>query len=241
MAMTTCKECKAQISTTAESCPHCGAKRRKTSGCAMVAAAFFGLVFVLAIARGCAGDTTPQISNSPSTASHPPTASAKVSTDPASVLTEAKQTVDEIQTRYENNAKQLKKYYVTTDQVKESASDTIRLAAVAGLYKNSKQRDERELSKRAYSLAQNVIQQQRLLYASAMEQVLVKNGMDVNVSAIGKDNDELRLKYALMSKPLVYKFQNEMDLQNQAKQMGFNKIIYTDGYNETWRVDLNSK
>jgi len=30
MAMTKCKECGAQISTTAESCPHCGAKQKKT-------------------------------------------------------------------------------------------------------------------------------------------------------------------------------------------------------------------
>jgi hypothetical protein len=206
----------------------------------VVAAAFFGLIFVLVIAKGCSGDTTPSTSNS-HPAENPPATSTKAITDPATVFAEAKQAVDEIQTRYENNAKQLKKYYATVDQVKESTTDAIKLAAVVGLYKNSKQQNERDLSRRADALAKNVIQQQRLLYASAMEQVFVKSGMDVSVSAIGKEKDQLRLKYALMSKPLVYKLQNEMDLQNQAKQMGFNKIIYTDGYDETWRVDLNSK
>ena len=40
------------------------------------------------------------------------------------------------------------------------------------------------------------------------------------------------------SYPLVYKFQNEMKINDQARVFGFKKIIYTDGYDETWTVDL---
>ena len=58
MAMTTCKECKAQISTTADSCPQCGAKRKKTSGCAIIVAGFFGLIAFSALARSCAGNSS---------------------------------------------------------------------------------------------------------------------------------------------------------------------------------------
>ncbi|MFN5703885.1 MAG: hypothetical protein ACK46K_08790 [Gammaproteobacteria bacterium] len=53
MAMTNCKECNAQISTTAASCPQCGASPRKTSGCAVIIAVFLGLAFFSAIMRGC--------------------------------------------------------------------------------------------------------------------------------------------------------------------------------------------
>jgi hypothetical protein len=41
-----------------------------------------------------------------------------------------------------------------------------------------------------------------------------------------------------MSKPLVYKFQNEMKLDDQARALDFNKIIYTDSYDSTWTEDL---
>ncbi len=62
--------------------------------------------------------------------------------------------------------------------------------------------------------------------------------MDVKVSASGLKKDQLRLKYVLMSQPLVYKFQNEMKISDQAAVFGFKKVIYTDGYDETWTVDL---
>lgn len=43
MTMVICKECKAQISTLAVACLHCGATRRKTPNYAFIAAAFVGL------------------------------------------------------------------------------------------------------------------------------------------------------------------------------------------------------
>ncbi|APP86436.1 hypothetical protein BI317_22170 [Xanthomonas hortorum pv. gardneri] len=62
--------------------------------------------------------------------------------------------------------------------------------------------------------------------------------MDVKVTASGAKKDQLRLRYVLMSQPLVYKFQNEMKINDQARVFGFKKIIYSDGYDETWTVDL---
>ncbi|HWS79009.1 MAG TPA: hypothetical protein VN205_11625 [Thermomonas sp.] len=46
MAMVICNECKACISTSANSCIHCGARKKKTSGYAIAAAAFIGLTLV---------------------------------------------------------------------------------------------------------------------------------------------------------------------------------------------------
>jgi hypothetical protein len=44
--MVICNECKACISTTAKSCIHCGARKAKASGYAIVAGAFIGLTLV---------------------------------------------------------------------------------------------------------------------------------------------------------------------------------------------------
>ena len=239
MAMTTCRECKAQISTTAEACPQCGAKPKKTSGCAMIVAAFFGLLFLSAIIRGCSDDssTTTAVTTPSSNAVQPaPVVPAKP--DPAALLAQSKTTVDEIESRLKENAEKLKKYYGTADQVKEATTDLIKLAVVKGLYEDSKAKEEKSLSGRADSLIAKVSQQQRALYASTAEEIFVKNGMDVKVTASGAKKDQLRLKYVLMSQPLVYKFQNEMKINDQARVFGFKKIIYTDGYDETWTVDL---
>lgn len=46
MTMVICKECKAQISTLAVACLHCGATKRKTPNYAVVAVAFVGLTLL---------------------------------------------------------------------------------------------------------------------------------------------------------------------------------------------------
>lgn len=51
MAMVTCAECGGQLSTDAEMCPHCGAKKKKaTSFFTWVVAWFFGIAFVVSLA-----------------------------------------------------------------------------------------------------------------------------------------------------------------------------------------------
>ena len=52
MAMTKCSECSGSLSSKAASCPHCGAKPRRTSGCAWFALcvfAFIGFIFFLGV------------------------------------------------------------------------------------------------------------------------------------------------------------------------------------------------
>ena len=239
MAMTICRECKAQISTTAEACPQCGAKRKKTSGCAMIVAVFFGLLVFSAIIRGCSDDSsTTTAATTPSNSAVQPTTPAPAKPDPAALLAQSKTTVDEVESRLKENAEKLKKYYGTADQVKEATANLIKLAVVKGLYEDSKVKEEKNLSSRADLLIAKVSQQQRMLYASTAEEIFVRNGMDVKVTASGAKKDQLRLKYVLMSQPLVYKFQNEMKINDQARVFGFKKIIYSDGYDETWTVDL---
>lgn len=46
MTMVICKECKAQISSLAVACLHCGATKRKTPNYAVVAVAFIGLTLL---------------------------------------------------------------------------------------------------------------------------------------------------------------------------------------------------
>lgn len=58
MAMTKCKECQTEISTTADACPKCGAKQVRTSGCAKVVLWFFVIIFALAVIGQCSSPST---------------------------------------------------------------------------------------------------------------------------------------------------------------------------------------
>jgi hypothetical protein len=82
MAMTKCKECGAQISTKAETCPQCGAKPKKTSGCAIVVLGFILLIVFADIAGQCSGpDTRSSSASSTSVASKPSTPPAAPTVD----------------------------------------------------------------------------------------------------------------------------------------------------------------
>ncbi len=67
MALVKCKECSAQISTKADSCPHCGAKVRKGIGCG-------GLVLIGFVVVIFMGIIAPSSSSSSSSSSSRPTA-----------------------------------------------------------------------------------------------------------------------------------------------------------------------
>lgn len=84
MALTTCKECKAQISTTADACPQCGAKQVKTSGCAKVVLIFLGFLVLVSIVGRCGrnASTSDASSSSPSTGTAPIAAPSPAASPP---------------------------------------------------------------------------------------------------------------------------------------------------------------
>jgi len=69
-----------------------------------------------------------------------------------------------------------------------------------------------------------------------LEDEFLKKGMDVHFDWPKKDT--LRMKYVLMSRPMVYKIQNETDFMANLARLGVKRVIFTDGFNETWTFDL---
>lgn len=251
MSMTKCKECGTAISTKADACPKCGARQIHTSGCAKIA---LGLIlftaFVAAVGQCSEGskDSAPPADHKTSN-THPHLAKSSSTTKTkgtvislSTKMANDSQTLDDIEDRIKDNKEFLKKYYATPDRLKQSVADAVNLALVESSYINAKDAKQKSLYKRASSLAGLVEPQTRELYASSLSQIFIKSGMDVDVSAIGHKKELLRIKYALMSKPLVYKFQNEIKIEDQARPIGFKKIIYTNGFEsslgETWTENL---
>jgi len=148
--------------------------------------------------------------------------------------------VDGVRDHINQSRDRLKHYYATADEVQQAAGELTDLTAVAV---NHAQGDgkERVLAQKARALIPSLAQQTRLLYASALEERYVKNGFDIAVRVNGT---ELLLTYALMSKPLVYKLQNESSLTGQAANYGFTRIVYTNGFESslgmTWTQTLSA-
>ncbi len=245
MALIQCKECNKDISNTAKICPSCGApvekKPKQVSKLTIALVSSIGVLFVYSAINGSTEANKPNVSPHETTTTSNTTSQPTTTT--ASQLSEYAFKLDEAQKRMVSNTDALKKYYATAHQVKQATEDSLLLASIRMAYSGEhRTQEELALKTKAEKLAPKVIEQGRELYASMLQETFVKKGMDIDIEAKGKSNKTLRIKYVLMSQPLIYKFQNDMKLDEQAKQYGFTKIIYTNGFDgelgNTWSLDL---
>ncbi len=136
----------------------------------------------------------------------------------------------------------LKKDYATADDVMIFLHYVTILEIIENRYKNGSSDSEKRLQATAAALLPKAQQALREVYASSVEDNLIKAGMNARVRAEGKGKETLRITYALMSHPLVYKLQQEIKIDEKAKDAGFSKLIYTNGFagssGSTWNVSL---
>lgn len=85
-------------------------------------------------------------------------------------------------------------------------------------------------------VASNIIKRKQ--FAKKLEDLFVKDMMDVYVSLSGDESEHLTLKYILWSRPLVMKFADDGKIYSNAKELGFKQITFTTGYREYWNYDL---
>jgi hypothetical protein len=136
----------------------------------------------------------------------------------------------------------LNKSYATTDDVHGLMQDVILLTVVKSAYESGKSDIEKRIHAKTTTLLPKAQLTLREAYASSVEEIFIKTGMDARVRAVGEAKKTIRITYALMSQPLIYKFQNEIKIDDQAKNVGFSKLVYTNGFEsslgKTWTVSL---
>lgn len=76
----------------------------------------------------------------------------------------------------------------------------------------------------------------RKTFAKEYERKLLDKGMDVYVTTIGKDCSTLKLKWVLVSRPLVHQICNEDGMMGTLRSLGFKKFILADGYDKSWTI-----
>jgi hypothetical protein len=162
--------------------------------------------------------------------SSPVTEKAKIAT-PSENLAEAKKALadnyqpskDPMQTRW--------------GRVADARSYLSAIPADAKEYREAQKLLE-EVKRREKVIEQNSQRIARTVVVDQMEKKMLSEAMDMTFTASGPDNTNLTIKYALMSRPLVYKLTNETDFLENMRKAGFKTVIFTDGYYESWKYDL---
>jgi hypothetical protein len=111
-------------------------------------------------------------------------------------------------------------------------------AEVAGkLQAISKKFGKEALSAEAAALGRKLLEQ-RKSYAATLEDAYLRKGQDFKIRTEGKDATTLRIQWVLIGRPFVYNAINDRELMLRWKLMGFRTIVFSDGYNNTWRQKI---
>jgi hypothetical protein len=157
-------------------------------------------------------------------------------------LTSDDRSLKEIDKKLNELRAKFKKYYATADDVRGLKQDVTLLTITKAAYATGKSDNEKRLNSKVSGLLPKAQLLLREAYASSIEEIFIKTGMDAQVRAVGDNKKTLRITYALMSQPLIYKFQNEIRIDEQAINAGFSKLLYTNGFEsslgKTWTVNL---
>jgi len=236
MAMKKCKECGKEVSTKAKVCPNCG-KKHPTGGLTGPAKLFLALIIIVVIGKifSSIGETPSSSPSKPQPVAQKPVTPPK---SPKEILSENQATINTTEARLKEYRKKMQTHYPGEDWIQNLSSDLVKMVFIETNYKDSKDKSEIATSKKASSLIKQIAQLQRSVFASTMEQKMMEKGFNMDVKALGRTKTSLQLKFALMSKALVYNFRNEGNIDQTAKRLGFKKIIFTDGFDSTWTVDL---
>lgn len=78
----------------------------------------------------------------------------------------------------------------------------------------------------------------RKSFAKDMEEEYLKKYMDVSVDAVGANSTTLRMRWVLMSRPIVYNLTNDYALVKQLRFYGFKRVRLENGYDSAWDIDL---
>lgn len=144
----------------------------------------------------------------------------------------------EIESRLNEYQKKLKGYYPDDDMLKTLSEDSLKLTILEAGYAKPDNETQKKTLMKAKALRPKVEVLRRDVYAKTLERAMLDKGFNSEVQARGAGKQVLEYKYALMSKALVYKLTNEGKVLESAKNVGFTKLIFTDGFNSSWTYDL---
>jgi hypothetical protein len=74
----------------------------------------------------------------------------------------------------------------------------------------------------------------RIEFAKTVENQMLDQGWDFEVTTAGVRHTTLKMKWVLASKVIAHQLSEKRDLFETARQLGFERMELTDGFEETW-------
>lgn len=138
-----------------------------------------------------------------------------------------------------NTPLQIANAWKDLQKVKHDDPEWKQASILASRLERCRTRAERDLTN---GLKQVMIAQ-RTATAERMERLFLDRGLDVHVALRGRSKSTIELRYVLMSRPLVHQLTESGSLRDGAflrnlQDIGFRKVIFSDGYDESWSYTL---
>jgi len=108
---------------------------------------------------------------------------------------------------------------------------------IAKIQAKSKQYEKAALAAEAAAIKRRLLAERRS-YAATLEDAYLKKGQDFRIRAEGHDATVLRIQWVLIGRPFVYNAINDRDLMLRWQLMGFKTVIFSDGFDNTWRQPI---
>lgn len=169
---------------------------------------------------------------------------AEVSPPPPAVDPSLQKTTDESSINdtarfIKDTKKELTKYYPSDDTARSLGQHKTAMVEIAARYDGSKDKPLNALGAKAQSLFKELQTLARLVYAKGMEREMMDKGISMRISAYGANNTTLQVKYVLLTDAFVYQMRNKAHIDDQARALGFSKVVFTDGYDTTYTMKLD--
>jgi len=229
-----CKSCAALIPKNTSTCPNCGRKFGfPKPGLVVIGLVFLALLIGVSSKNDNSKKPAAQQSANSSANSLPPEALT-----PDQHLSEAKKALadgykpqKDIMKRAWGRVDDAKKHLALIPQNSQEWGDAEKLRKEVA-------RREKEIEKAANVITRTLIIQQRKKFAEQYESALLDKGLDVHATVVGGAAETLKIKWVLISRPLVHKLTNDSDFISKLRNLGFKKLILSDGYDSSWSVNL---
>lgn len=79
---------------------------------------------------------------------------------------------------------------------------------------------------------------QREQWAEAYELGLLNEGLDVDVTLSGKFRTNVKIRWVLLSRASVQQIVDDGTFLANLETIGFEKVVFSDGYYESWTYTL---
>jgi hypothetical protein len=103
-----------------------------------------------------------------------------------------------------------------------------------------KQEEPVEIPDQGQPIGQSVSSEKRQVFSKTFGKSLQSKFKDASVSIQGEAGTTLKITWQAVNKPFAVGMANNKDVITDLREMGFKRLIMTDGDKTTWEVDLRN-